>query len=204
MDGKLSYVEDLLGGVMITDANQSALYYPDAGAKQREALAESGEPARPLTEWALSYSRSQALSHAETWSLQEQRDIYSGEYHALLKRRGVDFILSPTYCGVAAVMGESQYWNYTAIWNIVDLPSAVFPSGLSVDSKLDALSEHDKKYVPRDEVDEREWRKYQGPERYEGAPIGLQVAGRRFKDEETLAAAKLIEEIVSGKVDSKL
>ncbi|KAJ5326497.1 hypothetical protein MYU51_009987 [Penicillium brevicompactum] len=182
----------------------SALYYPDAAAKQRELLAESGEPARPLTEWALSYSRSNALSHAETWSLQEQREIYKDEYHALLKRRAVDFILSPTYSGVAAVMGESQYWNYTAIWNIADLPSAVFPSGLTVDSKLDALTEHDKKYIPRDAVDEREWRKYQGPERYEGAPIGLQIAGRRFKDEETLAAAKLVEEIVSGRVEAKL
>lgn len=102
-------------------------------------------------------------------------------------------------------MGESQYWNYTAIWNIVDLPSAVFPSGLIVDSKLDALTEQDKKYIPRDEVDAREWRKYEGPERYEGAPIGLQIAGRRFKDEETLAAAKLIEGIVSGeKIDPKL
>jgi amidase len=34
--------------------------------------------------------------------------------------------------------------------------------------KVDVLSEEDRKYVPRDEVDEREWRKYQGPERYEG------------------------------------
>ena len=183
---------------------ESALYYPDAAAKQRDLLAESGEPARPLTEWALSYSQTKPLSHSETWALQEQRDIYRDEYHALMKRRGVDFILCPTYPGVAAVMGESQYWNYTAIWNIVDLPSAVFPSGLTVDPKLDALTEQDKKYVPRGEVDEREWRKYQGPERYEGAPVALQIAGRRFKDEETLAAAKVIEEIVSGaKNDSK-
>jgi amidase len=184
---------------------ESALYYPDAATKQRDLLAESGEPARPLTEWALSYSRNKPLSHSETWALQEQRDIYRDEYHDLLKRRDVDFILSPTYPGVAAVMGESQYWNYTAIWNIVDLPSAVFPSGLTVDSKLDLLTEEDIRYVPRDEVDEREWRKYQGPKRYEGAPVGLQIAGRRFKDEETLAAAKIIKEIVGGeKSDSKL
>ncbi|CAG7931838.1 unnamed protein product [Penicillium olsonii] len=182
----------------------SALYYPDAGAKQRQVLAQSGEPARPLTEWALSYAGNKTLSQEETWNLQEQREIFKDEYHGLMKARGVDFILSPNYPGVAAVMGESQYWNYTAIWNIVDLPSATFPSGLSVDPKLDALTELDKKYVPRDGVDEREWRKYQGPERYEGAPIGLQIAGKRFRDEETLAAAKLVEEIVSGNSKSKL
>lgn len=183
---------------------KSALYYPDAGVKQRELLAQSGEPARPLTEWALSYSRSKPLTQAETWNLQEQREIYRDEYCGIMKSRGVDFILSPNYPGVAAVMGESQYWNYTAIWNIVDLPSATFPSGLTVDSKLDVLTENDKRYVPRDDVDEREWRKYQGPERYEGAPIGLQIAGRRFKDEETLAAAKVVEEIIGGQLNSKL
>ncbi|OGE48730.1 hypothetical protein PENARI_c026G06386 [Penicillium arizonense] len=183
----------------------SALYYPDAGAKQRELMRESGEPARPLTEWALSYSRPSPLSHAETWELQEQREIFKDEYNALLKRRGVDFILSPTYPAAAAVMGESQYWNYTAIWNLADLPSAVFPSGLTVDPKLDVLSEQDKKYIPRDEIDEREWLKYEGPERYEGAPVGLQIAGRHCKDEETLMAAKVVEEIMKGeKKDSKL
>ncbi|KAJ5791464.1 uncharacterized protein N7518_008475 [Penicillium psychrosexuale] len=176
-----------------------ALYYPEAGSKQREVLAESGEPARPLTDWALSYSRSMPLSHPEAWALQEQRDIYRDEYHALLNRRGVDFILSPTYPAAAAVMGESQYWNYTAIWNLVDLPSVVFPSGIFVDPKVDMLTEQDKEYVHRDEVDEREWRKYQGPERYEGASVGLQLSGKRFKDEETLAAAKVIEGIVRDK-----
>lgn len=139
------------------------------------------------------------LSHPEAWALQEQRDIYRDEYHALFNRRGVDFILSPTYPAAAAVMGESQYWNYTAIWNLVDLPSVVFPSGIFVDPKVDMLTEQDKEYVHRDEVDEREWRKYQGPERYEGASVGLQLSGKRFKDEETLAAAKVIEGIVRDK-----
>lgn len=178
---------------------QAALYYPDAASKQREIIAQSGEPSRPLTDWALSYSRSTPLSHPEAWALQEKRDIYRDEYQALLKRRGVDFILSPTYPAAAAVMGESQYWNYTSIWNLVDLPSAVFPSGITVDPKIDVLTEQDKKYVPRDEVDEREWRKYEDPGRYEGASVGLQIAGRRFKDEGTLTAAKVVEEIVREK-----
>ncbi|KAJ5143015.1 uncharacterized protein N7515_001802 [Penicillium bovifimosum] len=174
----------------------SALYYPDAASKQHELLALSGEPARPLTKWAFTYSGTTPQTQTETWALQAKRDKYQEEYHALMKSRGVDFILSPTYPGVAAVMGESQYWNYTAIWNIVDLPSAVFPSGLTVDPVADALTEADRGYVPRGEVDEREWRKYPGPEVYEGAPVGLQISGRRWRDEETLAAATLVEGII--------
>lgn len=182
----------------LTRYTQSALYYPDSGALQRQLLRESGEPARPLTEWALSYARPTPLTHHEVWKLQYQRDVYRDEYHALLKRRGVDFILSPVYPGVAAVLGESHYWNYTAIWNLLDLPSAVFPSGLTVDNKLDVLTEQDRQYVPRSDVDEREWAKYSGPERYGGAPVALQIAGRHFRDEETLAAAKLVEEVMKG------
>lgn len=175
---------------------ESSLYFPDAAALQRQVLRESGEPPRPLSEWAFSYGRAAPLSHHETWALQHQRDVYCGEYQALFKSRGVDFIISPAYPAVAAVMGESHYWNYTAIWNVLDLPSAVFPSGLTVDLKLDALAEKNKNYKPRNEVDEREWLKYQGPERYEGVPIALQIAGRHFKDEETLAAAKVVEGIM--------
>ncbi|CAI7572400.1 unnamed protein product [Penicillium manginii] len=174
----------------------STLYYPDAAGLQREMLRKSGEPALPLSEWAFSYGRPNPLTHHETWKLQLERDIYRDEYNALLKSREVDFIISPNYSGVAAVMGESHYWNYTAIWNLLDLPAVTFPSGLKVDKKLDALTEDHKNYTPRNEADEREWKKYEGPERYEDAPIALQIAGRHFKDEETLAASKVLEEII--------
>ncbi|KAJ5128565.1 hypothetical protein N7448_002282 [Penicillium atrosanguineum] len=173
----------------------STLYYPDAGSRQREMLRASGEPARPLTEWVLSYARPTSLTHPQAWEYQHKRDVFIDEYHAVMKSRGVDFIISPPYPGVAAVMGESQYWNYTAIWNLVDLPSAVFPSGLTVDKELDVLGD-EKEYVPRSEVDEREWRKYTGPERFERAPIGLQISGGRFMDEEVLAVARVVEGIV--------
>lgn len=184
---------------------QSSLYYPDSAALQRKMIRESGEPVLPLTDWVFNYSRPEPLTHPEAWELQYARDVYRDDYNALIKSRGVDFILSPTYPGVAAVYGESHYWNYTAIWNVLDLPSAVFPSGLIVDPQLDALSEKDKAYQPRNETDKREWKKYKGPERYEGAPVALQVTGRHFKDEETLAAAKLVEDILKdGKKQSKL
>ncbi|RHZ52863.1 hypothetical protein CDV55_104739, partial [Aspergillus turcosus] len=173
----------------------SSLYFPDAAKSQRTILSQSGEPLLPLTEWAFAYSRSTPLTIPENWALNYQRDAYRDAYHALMKSRGVDFILCPVYVGAAAVMGESQYWNYTAIWNILDYPGVVFPSGLVVDPALDPV---DSTYRPRSEVDAREWAKYR-PERYEGAPIGLQLVGKHFKDEETLAAAGLVSDIVQGK-----
>ncbi|THC99202.1 hypothetical protein EYZ11_001290 [Aspergillus tanneri] len=174
----------------------SSLYFPDAAESQRTILAQSGEPIHPLTEWAFNHGSRKSLTIAENWALNAQRDQYRDEYHALMKSRDVDFILSPAYVGVASALGEAQYWNYTAIWNILDQPAAVFPSGLVVDSALDQV---DGDYSPKNEVDEREWRKY-SPEKYEGAPIGLQLTGKHFKDEETLAAAGLISRIVQGQI----
>ncbi|KAG2421812.1 hypothetical protein HFD88_005788 [Aspergillus terreus] len=173
----------------------SALYFPDAAASQRALLAASGEPALPLTEWAFSYARPAPLTVAENWELNAARDAYRDEYQALMRARGVDFILGPAYVGAAAVLGESHYWNYTAIWNILDQPAVAFPSGLVVDAAVDVVETG---YVPRSEVDAREWRKYR-PERYEGAPIGLQLAGKHFCDEETLAAAEVIEAVLHGR-----
>ncbi|RAL13671.1 putative glutamyl-tRNA(Gln) amidotransferase subunit A [Aspergillus homomorphus CBS 101889] len=176
----------------------SKMYFPDAALLQRTLITASGEPTLPLTSWAFHYSKPNPLTVAEAWNLNAQRDIYRDEYQALMRSRGVDFILCPAYVGVAAVLGESHYWNYTAIWNILDQPAVVFPSGLFV--RKDELADEGKEYEPRaNGVDEQEWAKWTvaGAERYEGAPVGLQLVGKHFKDEETLAAAGLVSEVLS-------
>lgn len=77
-----------------------------------------------------------------------------------MKERGVDFILCPTYVGVASELGTSQYWAYTAIWNILDQPCTVFPTGLHVNSKIDIT---ETEYTPRSDIDEREYKKCRSP-----------------------------------------
>ncbi|RDW59861.1 fatty-acid amide hydrolase [Coleophoma cylindrospora] len=166
------------------------LYFPDAGACQRSILEESGEPIMPLTQWALDYGRQ--LTVTENWDLNVQREEYRARYHAAMKERGVDFILCPTYVGVAAELGTPQYWVYTAIWNILDQPAVIFPSGLHVDQELDKIETD---YKPRSDVDKREYERY-APEKFVDAPIAYQLVGKHYKDEETIAAAKVIEEIL--------
>ncbi|BCR87097.1 uncharacterized protein ACHE_31084A [Aspergillus chevalieri] len=178
----------------------SAMYFADGTEAQQTVLKQSGEPYLPLTKWAFEYSTGTPLTVSENWALNYARDHYRDEYHALMKSRGVDFILAPTYLGVAAVLGEPQYWNYTAIWNILDQPAVVFPSGLVVDEELDKAEEG---YQPRNAADEREWKKYR-PERYVGAPIGLQLVGKRFKDEEVLAAAKVVEGVLGAEASREM
>jgi amidase len=135
------------------------------------------------------------MSVTDNWAYNVKREKYRADYHRLMKERGVDFIISPTYLGVASELGTSQYWNYTAIWNILDQPCVILPTGLFQDPAVDKA---ETTYKPKNETDEREWKKYV-PERFVGAPINFQVTGKHFRDEETIAAGKLISEIVSGK-----
>jgi hypothetical protein len=77
-----------------------------------------------------------------------------------MKERGVDVILCPAYIGAAAQLGTGKYWLYTAIWNILDQPAAIFPTGLKVDSELDPV---EVSYTPRSRQDEDEYKKCKFP-----------------------------------------
>ncbi|OAQ58167.1 fatty-acid amide hydrolase [Pochonia chlamydosporia 170] len=169
----------------------SALYFPDGARTQKDILASGGEPVAFLTEWAFSVSNINPISVTENWELNIRRDAYRETYHHIMKDRGVDFILCPAYVGAAATLGGGQYVHYTSVWNVLDMPSITFPTGLKVDPVIDTVCE----YQFRSAVDERESKKYT-PETYVAAPIALQLVGKHFRDEETVAAADLVSRII--------
>ncbi|GAB7352691.1 hypothetical protein MBLNU459_g3052t2 [Dothideomycetes sp. NU459] len=171
----------------------SALYFPDGGQRIRDALAVSGEPMLPLTEWALDFSK--PISITDNWDLNYKREAYRREYHALMKAQGVDVILCPAYPGAGVLQHQAYYWGYTSIFNILDQPAVVFPTGLSADKDIDR---YDAGYQPLNDQDSREWKAY-SPELFDGVPITLQLAGTRFQDEKLLCAAKLVESVIRDK-----
>ncbi|KAH0337040.1 fatty-acid amide hydrolase, partial [Aureobasidium melanogenum] len=170
----------------------SALYFPDGGKRIEDALAASGEPMLPLTRHALNYSK--AISISENWDLNVMRENYRREYHALMKERGVDVILCPAYVGAGVKQHGAKYWGYTSLWNILDQPAVVFPTGMSVDKNIDIIEEG---YSPLNEKDKAEFEAYD-PELFDGFPITLQLAGKHFHDEDVLRAAKLVENVIKG------
>lgn len=147
-----------------------ALLFPDGGDCIREALEASGEPIHPLSEFALNYAKSMDVK--ENWELNVRRDEFRDKYQSLMKERGVDFILCPTYVGGAAEHGTAHYWLYTSIWNLADQPAIVFPSGLKVE-RNDAV---DGDFKPLNEIDLTEQNKYT-PEKFLGAPLAYQLVG---------------------------
>lgn len=97
-------------------------------------------------------------------------------------------ILCPASFGAAPPHEQSRYWGYTANWNLLDYPGAVFPVSV-VDAAKDPK---DTSYMPKNEEDKFVHEMY-SPEKYVDAPVSLQIIGRRQHDEKVLAALTEIE-----------
>lgn len=173
----------------------SSLYWPDGGKQVLDILDQSGEPILPLTRFIIHEQPSvKNLSQEELWARCRERDQYREKYAAAWTKTGaedgqeIDVILCPPSYGAATPHDQSRYWPYTAHWNLLDCPGAVFPV-TKVDQKLDVK---DVNYKPKNDQDQFIYDMY-SPEKYLGAPVGLQVIGRRHYDEKVLAALAEIE-----------
>lgn len=96
------------------------------------------------------------LTVAQNWEYNARRDQLRAEFHALMKERGVDVILCPPYVGCAPLLGETDYGSYTMLWNMLDHPALVFPSGVVVNPELDPV---DVEYTPLNEFDQKQYTK---------------------------------------------
>ena len=105
------------------------LYYVDGAKKLREALDE--EPMRPLTEWITS-KVSTNLTREQVDDLVARRNEIRQLYYDYFNSLHLDVILSPTGPAPAQPVGTTKYWAYTSMWNLMDWPAAVFPTGLFV------------------------------------------------------------------------
>lgn len=127
----------------------ASLYFPDGGAFEHNAAAETGEPLLPLSRWIIDENPyCHALTIAELWKLIDQRDQYRSEYARRWTSTAtgtdddgrptgmVDVVLCPAGPGAANCLNTSRYWGYTSQWNLLDYPAIVFPAGM-VSQSLD-------------------------------------------------------------------
>lgn len=95
----------------------------------------------------------------------------------------MDVILCPPHPGAAPPIGTTKYWGYTSVWNLLDYPAAIFPV-TRVDEDLDS---EEMNYDARSEIDEWTHRHFGAP-RQAGAPVCLQLVGKRLEDERVVLA----------------
>ncbi|KIJ66047.1 hypothetical protein HYDPIDRAFT_130197 [Hydnomerulius pinastri MD-312] len=170
------------------------LYFEDGGETVHRCLKEGGEDILPLTEWVISPPHTKKHDAIQAWELRVKRDTYRRVYSDHWHSQGCDVVLCPPFSGTASRHDTAKYWGYTAIWNLLDYPGAVFPTGLVADPALDAV---DANFTPMGPDDEFNHSIYE-PKAYVGAPVNLQVISRRFNDGLVLAAQDIIERIVKS------
>lgn len=104
-----------------------------------------------------------------------------------------DFIVGAVGPSLAPRHDTARYWGYTAIFNRLDYPSCSFPTGIVYSPERHPKDIH---YVPLDnEFDSYNWSQYD-PHVYVGAPVNLQLTGRRWECEKVIRAAGLVADLM--------
>ncbi|KAJ7123877.1 amidase signature domain-containing protein [Mycena crocata] len=171
------------------------LYFVDGGAMIRDRAAVTGEPILPLTEWVITRPTVKDHTIYELWELNLRRETLRAQSLEHYNSQNVDVVLCPVGPGPAPVLGTSKYWGYTSVWNFVDYPAAVFPTGLYCDPALDVkdVDIGDKKWMSEADMENSE--RYE-PAAFVGAPLALQLVSRRFGDEAVVQALKEISNML--------
>lgn len=113
------------------------------------------------------------------------------------EQQGIDVVLCPAGAHTAVEPGKWTNDMYTVWINAMDYPAAIIPQGMAdpvKDEKAEGL-------VFASKADEANQAMYE-PAKMAGAPIALQIVGKRLCDEQLLEDVKLIEEAIKGTLRS--
>ncbi|KAL8827837.1 MAG: hypothetical protein Q9170_006856 [Blastenia crenularia] len=179
----------------------ASLYFADGAKEEIDAILASGEPWRPLTKFIIQENPYvKHLSIEELWYWTSRREQYRRAYNKVWNQTAtstgtngelegtVDVILAPVGPGTAPPLDQARYWGYTSQWNLLDYPALVFPVS-KVDPDIDKVEDG---YQPMNEKDAFNYHLYE-PNKYKGAPVSLQLIGRRYEDEKVIQAMEYLK-----------
>lgn len=173
-------------------------------------------------------SRGENITTSEFWQLcaelQEYRRAYAQYWRYMdtqtTSGRGIDGVVQPVAPYVAGHQNDFQYYSYSAIANVLDVPAAAFPvsSGFSltelanaVEANTPALSEEDERVRTNCglesslniSVNSLTHEFSDRPHDSKDMPVGLQVLGRRLQEEAVLAMTQAIWEALQREASNK-
>ncbi|KAH8697040.1 acetamidase [Talaromyces proteolyticus] len=178
----------------------SAIYTSDGGADVRRDISASGEPVISNITDLLDPSI-QAVDMVQLWDVQLQKWRYQSEYLEKWREMEVklgkelDAIIAPVTATAAVRHNQFRYYGYASAINLLDFTSVVVPVTFA-DKGVDVKNEG---HAPFSEVDRLVQAEYD-PEAYHGAPVAVQVIGRRLSEERTLAIAEEIGRLLGNVV----
>ena len=136
------------------------------------------------------------MSATKLWDLNAARYKLANEFLEYYDSLGIDCIIAPVSPTPSAMHGMNRSTDYTSPYNVMDMPGVVTPV-TTVDLELDQLKDHHK-FNDANPIDKLNWTGYK-PELYEGAPVCVQVVGRRFDDEKIFDLARTLDACIKQK-----
>lgn len=164
-------------------------YTPDGGASLKAGLAKAGEPMEKLTQWTIQDAEGPPYTFQQMFDMRCERESFRCAFARHWAEQDVDVVVCPVFVGPASAHDTALYWDYTAFWNYVDCPGVVVPTPVR------ALPKGEEQYGPGEPVgkEDAHVRELWAAGDFEGAPINLQIVGRKYHDSDLLAAVGEIE-----------
>ncbi|KAM0376448.1 hypothetical protein ACHAPY_007781 [Fusarium culmorum] len=160
-------------------------------------LDRSGEPLIPDLEDGFKLKTPTGLLKYQDLTLQglEYEREYSDYWNSTQESDGqiMDAVLMPVAPHAAVIPGKYYHGAYTDAMNVTNYSVVVIPT-IRADAKIDVF---DDSYKPLGDLDTKNWKAYD-PAIYDGAPVGIQIVGRRFEEEKCLALARIVHSVLRG------
>ncbi|KAH0351496.1 amidase, partial [Aureobasidium melanogenum] len=132
-------------------------------------------------------------------SMQGYMDLTAGRrklqavYHNFWLDNQLDAIMLPGAPQTATRFDEWGPINYTMLWNFLDYPATIIPTGRVRESDV-ADGEDSALYG---EQDLKNYKLYDSPETYKDAPLSVQIVGMRQEDEALAEVVGLVDNILN-------
>jgi amidase len=167
-----------------------------------EHINASGEPAIPNIK-DLVNPDIESVDINGLWDLQAQKWEYQMQYlaqwQAAEKQLGatLDVIVAPISPTAAIRHNQFKYYGYASAINLLDFTSVVVPVTFA-DKQTDIANQG---YAGVSELDRHVQAEYDA-DAYHGAPVAVQIIGRRLSEEKTLAIAEEVGRLLGNSVAS--
>ncbi|KAE9993101.1 hypothetical protein EG327_006454 [Venturia inaequalis] len=168
------------------------MYWPEGGQATKDAIAASGEPILPLSDWIWKDAEPHGMLDAVAISDQRfERDAFRCEFADSWTEQDVDVVIGPAFVGPACHHDTSLYWTYTSLYNFVDYPGVVFPTPISAQAREDYAPNYEKLSDECGHV-----KKLWEEGGFEGAPINLQINARKYHDNDLFGALAVLRDVL--------
>jgi len=169
------------------------VFSADGSAAIKRVLASSDEPVISNIK-DIFESNLPIIDLISFWKLQSDTNTYQKEYLALWQQQPhIDGWILPVAPHAAIKHNNYAYYGYTTVANLLDWPAVAIPVTFA-DKKKDFK---DMQYKSMHDLDAKVYEEYDA-DVYDGAPVGVQLVGKRLQEEYLLGLSEQIGEALNS------